>query len=70
MLQTNKVHSVPIILTTFYVLLIKKAREQFHNEVISADELRKVEDEEIKKLVAQQKEVGLETVTDGEFRRK
>lgn len=49
---------------------LKKAREQFHNEVISADELRKVEDEEIKKLVAKQKKVGLEAVTDGEFRRK
>lgn len=48
---------------------LKKARQSFKNNEISADELRKVEDEEIIKLVEKEKEVGLKAVTDGEFRR-
>ncbi|WP_025676283.1 5-methyltetrahydropteroyltriglutamate--homocysteine S-methyltransferase [Paenibacillus polymyxa] len=48
---------------------IKDARIQFQNNEISADELRKIEDEEIIKLVEKQKSVGLQAVTDGEFRR-
>lgn len=48
---------------------IKDARAQFQNHEISADELRKIEDNEIIKLVEKQKSVGLKAVTDGEFRR-
>lgn len=48
---------------------IKDARIKFAAGEIDAAELRKVEDEEIVKLVAKQKEVGLKGVTDGEFRR-
>lgn len=48
---------------------IKKARMQFEDHEITADELRKIEDIEIKKLVEKEKAVGLKAVTDGEFRR-
>ncbi|OWR32405.1 5-methyltetrahydropteroyltriglutamate--homocysteine methyltransferase [Saccharibacillus sp. O23] len=48
---------------------IKEARARFAAGEIDAAQLRKVEDEEITKLVAKQKEVGLQGVTDGEFRR-
>ncbi|MNO30476.1 5-methyltetrahydropteroyltriglutamate--homocysteine methyltransferase [compost metagenome] len=48
---------------------IKNAREKFGKGEISAEELSKIEDAEIIKLVAKQKEVGLKAVTDGEFRR-
>lgn len=49
---------------------LKKARLQFENNEITADQLKQIEDEEITKLVAKQKEAGLKSVTDGEFRRK
>lgn len=48
---------------------IKEARINFQEGKITAAELRKIEDEEITKLVQKQKEVGLKGVTDGEFRR-
>lgn len=47
-----------------------QARDQFLQEKISAEELRKVEDEAIKALVAKEEEVGLTSVSDGEFRRE
>lgn len=49
--------------------VLKDARRKFQNDEISADELKKIEDEEIIKLVEKQKLVGLKAVTDGEFRR-
>ncbi|KQN63096.1 MULTISPECIES: cobalamin-independent methionine synthase II family protein [unclassified Erwinia] len=48
---------------------IKQARKQFEAGVIDAAELRRVEDQEIRKVVAKQRECGLQVVTDGEFRR-
>ena len=48
---------------------LKEARRKFQDGEITPEELKKVEDEEIVKLVAKQKEVGLKAVTDGEFRR-
>ncbi|MGF7453012.1 5-methyltetrahydropteroyltriglutamate--homocysteine S-methyltransferase [Pasteurella bettyae] len=48
---------------------IKKARHQCSCGDISCADLTQVEDEEIAKLVTQQKNVGLHAVTDGEFRR-
>ena len=49
---------------------LKDARLQFEKNEITADQLKQIEDEEITKLVAKQKEVGLQSVSDGEFRRK
>lgn len=48
---------------------LKEARAKYQNHEITAEELKKVEDQEIIKLVEKQKEVGLKAVTDGEFRR-
>src|SRR5690625_5205195 len=49
---------------------IKQARADYQNGNITYDELRAVETKEIKRIVDKQIEVGLELVTDGEFRRR
>ena len=46
-----------------------KARTDNEDERISDAELRKIEDEHIRKVVALQEEVGLQSITDGEYRR-
>ena len=48
---------------------IKTARQAFTQGLISKNELRDIENREILKLVAKQKEVGLSFITDGEYRR-
>lgn len=48
---------------------LKKARAEFAENKISREDLTKVEDEEITKLVKKEEEAGLKIVTDGEFRR-
>lgn len=48
---------------------LKKAREAFATGEITADDLKVVEDQAIEQLVKKQKEVGLKTISDGEFRR-
>jgi len=48
---------------------LKAAREQFAAGAITQAELTQVENEEISRLVAKQKALGLYAVTDGEFRR-
>src|SRR6266702_7879715 len=45
------------------------ARDDFAAELITAAQLRRVEDETVESVVAIQREVGLQAVTDGEFRR-
>jgi 5-methyltetrahydropteroyltriglutamate--homocysteine methyltransferase len=46
-----------------------EAREGFAAGRVSADELRAVEDDTIRDMVRMQEEVGLQSATDGEFRR-
>jgi 5-methyltetrahydropteroyltriglutamate--homocysteine methyltransferase len=46
-----------------------RAREDFAQNRISADELRAIEDDAIRDVVRMQEEVGLQSATDGEFRR-
>jgi len=48
---------------------LKNAREKFAAGKISAVDLRAIEDVEIKKIVDKQEAVGLDAITDGEFRR-
>lgn len=48
---------------------LHKARKQFNQGEIKAVDLRKVENEEIKRVVDRQIDIGLDVVTDGEFRR-
>jgi len=46
-----------------------EARTQQNKGIISADQLREVEDRAIQDIVRFQEEVGLKAITDGEFRR-
>ncbi|MGC5774885.1 5-methyltetrahydropteroyltriglutamate--homocysteine S-methyltransferase [Paenibacillus pabuli] len=48
---------------------LKEARLKYQNGEITSEQLQEVENAEIIKLVQKQKEVGLQAVTDGEFRR-
>jgi 5-methyltetrahydropteroyltriglutamate--homocysteine methyltransferase len=50
-------------------LRIKDARAKLEKGEIKADELRRIEDSEIEKVVHKQKSIGLKLATDGEFRR-
>jgi 5-methyltetrahydropteroyltriglutamate--homocysteine methyltransferase len=47
-----------------------KAREDFAAGQLDADELRGLEDEAIREVVARQRDAGLKSATDGEFRRE
>lgn len=49
---------------------IHQARKEFKEEKISATQLREIETKEIKRIVDKQIEIGLNAVTDGEFRRR
>src|SRR6188472_2563239 len=48
---------------------LKQARERRAKGEISAADLKTVEDREIERIIRKQEEVGLQSVTDGEFRR-
>ncbi|ENH97549.1 cobalamin-independent methionine synthase II [Gracilibacillus halophilus YIM-C55.5] len=49
---------------------LKKARKDYQDGKLSAEALREVENKEIAHIVDKQIEVGLELVSDGEFRRR
>ena len=50
--------------------IIKENRKKyFEDKIISSEELKIIEDTEIKKIVKLQEELGFKVVTDGEFRR-
>jgi 5-methyltetrahydropteroyltriglutamate--homocysteine methyltransferase len=48
---------------------LKQARARREKGEITADALKEIEDREIEKVIARQESVGLQSVTDGEFRR-
>jgi 5-methyltetrahydropteroyltriglutamate--homocysteine methyltransferase len=48
---------------------LKEARHKHHDGEISDEALKKIEDREIRALIKKQEEIGLQAVTDGEFRR-
>jgi 5-methyltetrahydropteroyltriglutamate--homocysteine methyltransferase len=48
---------------------VKEAREKRKNGEISAEALRQIEDREIEQVIRKQEEVGLKSITDGEYRR-
>jgi 5-methyltetrahydropteroyltriglutamate--homocysteine methyltransferase len=48
---------------------LKAARERFAKGEIDAAALKAVEDREIERVIKKQEEVGLQSITDGEFRR-
>ena len=48
---------------------LKKAREERAKGAIGAAELKAIEDREIERVIKKQEETGLQSITDGEFRR-
>jgi len=48
---------------------LKRAYEQFEEKAISLSDLRMIEDQAIEKVVTKQQSIGLQSITDGEFRR-
>ena len=48
---------------------LKEARAKRERGEIGADDLKAIEDREIEKVITKQEEVGLKSITDGEFRR-
>ena len=48
---------------------LKKAREQRAKGEITPAQLKDIEDREIERVIRKQEEVGLQSITDGEFRR-
>jgi 5-methyltetrahydropteroyltriglutamate--homocysteine methyltransferase len=46
-----------------------EARQKFHAGQMSHDDLRPLEDRAVREVVAMQEEIGLRSITDGEFRR-
>jgi 5-methyltetrahydropteroyltriglutamate--homocysteine methyltransferase len=48
---------------------VKEARARRAKGEISADELTAIEDREIERIIGRQQDIGLQSVTDGEFRR-
>jgi 5-methyltetrahydropteroyltriglutamate--homocysteine methyltransferase len=48
---------------------VLEARSKFEDKTMSAEELRRIEDEAVLRAVKRQEEIGLQCATDGEFRR-
>jgi len=69
MSQPNPVYRAEVVGSFLRPETLKKARQQFKAGEIDAQQLRAVEDTEILRVVQQQREAGLQVVTDGEFRR-
>jgi len=68
-LQTQAPFKYDIVGSFLRTQAIKDARMEFDQGKISATTLREVEDREILALVEKQQEIGLQAITDGEFRR-
>ena len=49
--------------------ILKEARENYTRDKISLEALKVIEDREIENIIRKQENIGLEAVTDGEFRR-
>ena len=69
--EQTSFHTVPLRLRRSFLrpARLKEARQKFSEQAISADELKTVEDDCIRELVAKQKAAGYHVITDGEFRR-
>src|SRR2546427_4457116 len=50
-------------------LRLKEALMRFQNNEITNEQLRALEDEAIREVVRKQESIGLQSITDGEFRR-
>ena len=70
MCKTKKITRIDTVGSFLRPERLKKARTAYNDNRISKQELVEIENEEIKKIVEKQKEIGLEIVTDGEFRQR
>src|ERR1041384_6429002 len=50
-------------------LQLKEARARFQRNEITKEQLRAIEDDAIREVIRKQEAVGLQSITDGEFRR-
>lgn len=66
---TSAPHRCDIVGSFLRTNEIKIARENFKQGIIKQDELTRIENDEITKLINKQKSIGLNVITDGEFRR-
>ena len=48
---------------------LKNARDQCAKGVITPAQLKEIEDREIERVIKKQEDLGLQSITDGEFRR-
>ena len=67
--NTTPAFSADVVGSLLRPAALKEARLKFQAGEIDAAQLRQVEDNEIRHVVAKQRELGLKVVTDGEFRR-
>ena len=67
--RTSAPHRCDIVGSFLRTNEIKIARENFKQGIIKQDELTRIENDEITKLINKQKSIGLNVITDGEFRR-
>ncbi len=68
-MSTNAPYKYDIVGSFLRTEAVHEAREKFENGAISADELKKIEDDEIKGLVKKENTAKLHAFTDGEYRR-
>jgi len=68
-MNTRPPYSYDIVGSFLRKPAIVTARKEFSEGKINAQQLKTVEDQSIRELVADEKRVGLRAVTDGEFRR-
>jgi 5-methyltetrahydropteroyltriglutamate--homocysteine methyltransferase len=69
MTQTKPPYRADVVGSLLRTAPLKEARAKWENGQITAADLKKVEDAEIDKIIRKQEDVGLQLVTDGEFRR-
>ncbi|MFN0303092.1 MAG: 5-methyltetrahydropteroyltriglutamate--homocysteine S-methyltransferase, partial [Burkholderiales bacterium] len=69
MLRTNPPFRADHVGSLLRPAAIKVAREQLAKGQISQAELKAIEDREIARVIKRQEEIGLQAITDGEFRR-
>jgi 5-methyltetrahydropteroyltriglutamate--homocysteine methyltransferase len=69
MQRTNPPFRADMVGSLLRTAALKDARHRHHAGEISDEALKEVEDREIRALIKRQEEIGLQAVTDGEFRR-
>jgi 5-methyltetrahydropteroyltriglutamate--homocysteine methyltransferase len=69
MMRTNPPFRADMVGSLLRTQPLKEARAKRETGEISAEQLREVEDREIRQLIRKQEDIGLQAVTDGEDRK-